>query len=89
MFCHITQNWRGRPLTSYETIVELIGHTTTETGLRIKVGLDTGEYPLGREFSDEQMNGLKWEQAEFHGEWNYTLGIPRKRIIQQPCSGCR
>jgi hypothetical protein len=73
MFCHITQNWRGRPLSSYETVVELIGHTTTESGLRIKVGLDKKEYPVGVEITDEQMNELRWEEAEFHGEWNYTL----------------
>jgi len=73
MFCHITQNWRGRPLSSYETVVELIGHTTTESGLRIKVGLDKKEYPVGVEITDAQMKGLRWEEAGFHGEWNYTL----------------
>ena len=52
MFCHITQNWRGRPLVSHEVIVELIGHTTTQTGLRIQAELNPTAYPTGTIVSD-------------------------------------
>ena len=58
MFCHITVNWRGRPLVSREVVVNLIGHTTTKTGLAIQSELDEGNYPTGREVSDEQMESL-------------------------------
>jgi hypothetical protein len=58
MFCHITENWRGRPLVSRAVVVNLIGHTTTETGLAIRSELDEGSYPTGRKVSDEQMEGL-------------------------------
>ena len=70
MFCHVTQNWRGRPLTSLEAIVSLIGNTTTTTGLRIKARLDKGNYPLGAKVSLADVN-LK--PAAFHGEWNYSI----------------
>lgn len=73
MFSHITKNWRGRPLTSHEVIVNLIANTTTEAGLEIHAALDQGEYPTGIKVSDEEMAGLKLEKDKFHGEWNYTL----------------
>ena len=76
MFCHITQNWRGRPLLSYEIIVNLIAATTTGKGLTIKSEIDAGAYPLGTKITDEQMAGLSIRRDTFHGEWNYTL-IPR------------
>jgi len=76
MFCHITENWRGRPLVSREVAVNLIGHTTTKTGLAIRSELDEGSYPTGRAVSDEQMGGLSIRRDKFHGEWNYTL-LPR------------
>jgi hypothetical protein len=78
MFCHITENWRGRPLVSREVVVNLIGHTTTKTGLAIRSVLDEGSYPTGRAVSDEQMEGLSIRRDKFHGEWNYTL-LPRQR----------
>lgn len=78
MFCHITENWRGRPLVSREVVVNLIGHTTTETGLSIRSQLDDGSYPTGREVTDEQMSGLSIRRDRFHGEWNYTL-LPNAR----------
>src|SRR5512143_2257416 len=78
MFCHITENWRGRPLVSREVVVNLIGHTTTKTGLVIRSELDEGSYPTGREVSDEQMDGLSIRRDKFHGEWNYTI-LPRHR----------
>src|SRR6478752_5769035 len=73
MFCHITRNWRGRPLVSHEVIIELIGATTTEKGLRIRAELDTGSYPNGIKVSDEEMEALALERADFHGEWNYLI----------------
>lgn len=73
MFCHITRNWRGRPLVSHEVIIELIGATTTEKGLRIRAELDTGSYPNGIKVSDAEMEALALERADFHGEWNYLI----------------
>jgi len=73
MFSYITKNWRGRPLTSYEVIVNLIANTQTETGLQIKAQLDTAHYPTGIKITDEELDALRLEKAEFHGEWNYTL----------------
>jgi hypothetical protein len=76
MFCHITENWRGRPLVSREVVVNLIGHTTTKEGLSIRSELDANSYPLGRKITDEQMDGLSIKPEKFHGEWNYTI-LPR------------
>ena len=73
MFCHITQNWRGRPLVSRQTVVNLIGNTTTQTGLKIKAALDTQKYPAGIKVSREQMASVRLKPAQFHGEWNYTI----------------
>jgi Rhodopirellula transposase DDE domain len=73
LFCFITKNWRGRPLTSYEVIVNLIANTTTETGLTVRAALDTNEYETGIEVSDEQLASVKLTPAKFHGEWNYTI----------------
>ena len=76
MFCHITQNWRGRPLVSREVIVNLIGAVTTKEGLRIESALDENRYEFGRKVSDAELKRLSIERAEFHGEWNYTI-VPR------------
>ena len=73
MFCHITENWRGRPLVSREVVVNLIGHTTTKTGLAIRSALDENHYPTGREVTTQQMESLAIKQDKFHGEWNYTI----------------
>ena len=73
MFCHITQNWRGRPLVSHEVVVNLIGATTTREGLAIRSELDEGQYPTGRQITDAQMNNLAIKRDPFHGEWNYSL----------------
>jgi hypothetical protein len=73
MFCHITRNWRGRPLTSHEVIIELIGSTTTDKGLRIRAEMDTARYPNGIKVSDEEMEALALERSDFHGEWNYLI----------------
>jgi hypothetical protein len=73
MFCHITENWRGRPLVSREVVVNLIGHTTTKTGLTMRSELDENIYPTGREVTDQQMESLAIKRDKFHGEWNYTI----------------
>jgi hypothetical protein len=73
MFSYITKNWRGRPLTSYEVIVNLIANTQTENGLQIKALLDTTHYPIGIKVTNEELEALQLEKSEFHGEWNYTL----------------
>ena len=73
MFCHITQNWRGRPLISRQVIVKLIGSTTTDKGLQVKAALDTGHYPSGVKVTREQMKAIRFKPAGFHGEWNYSI----------------
>jgi hypothetical protein len=73
MFSHITLNWRGRPLVSHEVIVNLIGHTTTAAGLKIKAELDTRAYPAGEKVSRETMTQINLKRAAFHGDWNYEI----------------
>jgi len=73
MFCHITRNWRGRPLVSHEVIVNLIGSTTTATGLTIRADLDSNLYPTGIRVTDEEMATVRIQKADFHGDWNYTV----------------
>jgi hypothetical protein len=84
LFSHISMNWRGRPLTSHEVVVNTIAATTTGTGLKVHAELDTGSYPKGLKIADRDMKTL--EQAgtllrhDFHGEWNYALrGTTRPR----------
>ena len=79
LFSAITQNWRGKPLVSHETVVNLIAATTTRTGLNVRSGLDTGDYPAGLRVSDAEMETLYLQRDAFHGDWNYTL-IPRERL---------
>ena len=73
MFCHITQNWRGKPLRSRAIVVNLIGHTTTKAGLQIQAELDANAYRTGIKVSDEELAAIRLEKAPFHGEWNYTI----------------
>ena len=74
MCSHITENWRGRPLISHEVVVNLIGHTTTNTGLTIQAELDTNTYPTGIKVSKEEMKRLNLAPAKFHGkDWNYAI----------------
>ena len=73
LFSFITQNWRGKPLVSYQTIVQLIAATTTRTGLNVKAEIDNGTYPSGIKVTDAEMAGLNISPHEFHGEWNYTI----------------
>jgi hypothetical protein len=76
MFCHITENWRGKPLVSRAVIVNLIGSTKTRTGLTIKAELDENAYPTGIKVSDEELAAIRMKQDKFHGDWNYTI-LPR------------
>jgi len=73
LFCHITQTWRGTPLTSRLVVVELIASTTTKTGLTVRCELDTRTYPKGMKVSDEEMASLNIKRDKFHPEWNYTI----------------
>jgi len=77
MFCHITENWRGKPLVSRAVIVNLIGSTKTATGLRIRAELDTNSYQTGIKISDEELAAVKIKKHGFHGDWNYTIS-PRR-----------
>ena len=72
-FCHITQNWRGRPLVDHETVVQLIGSVRTRTGLTVKARLDRRPYPAGVKVPDADMDRLRLTPAAFHGDWNYTI----------------
>jgi hypothetical protein len=73
LFCHITQTWRGQPLTSRLAVVELIAATTTKTGLQVRCELDTRAYPKGIKVSDAEMDTLNIKGDAFHPEWNYTI----------------
>jgi hypothetical protein len=73
MFSHITMNWRGQPLTSYETVVNLIGSTTTRTGLTIHAELDHNHYETGITITNKHFKSLPIQRHEFHGDWNYTM----------------
>jgi len=73
LFCHITENWRGKLLRTFETIVDLIGNTRTAAGLRVKAKLDKRKYPTGAVVTNAQMNALALTVHDFRGEWNYEL----------------
>lgn len=79
MFCFISKNWRGRPLLSRATVVNLIASTTTKTGLTIRAELDESGYETGKKISDKEMWSLNLRQESFHGEWNYKI-LPRKKL---------
>lgn len=80
MFCCISQNWRGRPLITRETVVSLIGNTKTKTGLKIKAKLDENVYEKGRKITDEELESICIEKSDFHGEWNYKIK-PKNNIM--------
>jgi hypothetical protein len=73
LFAHITMNWRGRPLTSHEVIIQTIAATTTRAGLRVHAELDPGTYPTGVPVASDDMDTLALTRHHWHGEWNYTL----------------
>lgn len=78
LFCFITKNWRGRPLISYQAIVELISNTTTRTGLLVRAALDEAEYETGIKVSDHDLAQVKLTPDDFHGEWNYVIRPHKK-----------
>lgn len=78
MFCHITNNWRGRPLLTRQIVVQLIGSVTTGQGLRVRAELDENVYDAGLKVTDEELAAMAIERDEFHGEWNYRI-LPRGR----------
>src|SRR5882672_346999 len=80
LFSHISMNWRGRPLTDHEVVVNLIGSTTTSTGLKVRAERDTGTYPTGVKVTSAQMAALPVSRHPFHGDWNYTLHPAAGRI---------
>jgi hypothetical protein len=79
LFSFITMNWRGKPLVSLQTIVNLIANTTSGTGLIVKAALDTNQYDTEIKVSDEELAGMQLQRHEFHGDWNYTITPRRKK----------
>src|SRR6266536_1801620 len=77
LFSHISMNWRGRPLTSHETVVDLIGATTTRTGLKVRAELDRGSYPTGVKVADKDLAAVPLQRHDWHGDWNYTVTMTR------------
>ena len=73
LFAFITMNWRGKPLVSHQVIVQLIGSTSTETGLKVCCEIDANLYPKGIKVADEEMQAINLHRNDFHGEWNYTI----------------
>jgi hypothetical protein len=73
LWSHVSMNWRGRPLTSHEVVVNLIGATKTRSGLKVRAQLDQGSYPTGKTITDNQLATVAIKPHRFHGEWNYTL----------------
>lgn len=75
LFSHITMNWRGRPLTSHEVIIESLKATTTATGLKVHAQMDLGKYETGKKITDKDLARVNQHiiREEFHGEWNYTV----------------
>jgi hypothetical protein len=92
LFSFITQNWRGRPLVSYQTIVQLISATTTDTGLKVQCEIDPNTYPTGLKVTDAEMDAINIHRHQFHGDWNYTISpqisaaIVRERALSP--TGC-
>jgi DDE family transposase len=79
----VTKNWRGRPLESYRTIVELIAATTTQTGLKVRAEWDEGSYPTGIEVSDRQLAAIDLTPHDWQGPWNYTIHPPKRSTRQR------
>ena len=82
LFSFITINWRGKPLRSYRTIVQLIAATSTDAGLEVRAELDENKYPKGVKVSDTQMATVNLSCHAFHGDWNYTIS-PARKISRQ------
>jgi transposase len=73
LFCHITENWRGRPLVSHGVVVQLIGSTKTRTGLHVEADLDTNHYETGIKVTDAELEAVRLQRDKFHGNWNYKV----------------
>jgi hypothetical protein len=82
LFCHITRNWRGVPLESFEIIVNLISGTKTETGLEVHAWLDGKNYETKRVVSDEELNEVNITRNKFHGDWNYEIRPNKKSGVR-------
>lgn len=78
MFCHITQNWRGRPLVSLEVVISLIAAVRTRKGLKIRATLDPGKYALGTKVTDQELAQVLLRKSDFQSAWNYSI-IPRAK----------
>src|ERR1035437_2914292 len=81
LFSHITMNWRARPLTNIQLVVDLIAATKTTKGLEVKSKLDKVVYEKGIKISDEKLGKINIEKSEFHGEWNYTIKPKIEQVI--------
>jgi hypothetical protein len=79
LFCHVTQNWRGKPLVSHDVIVSLIGSTTTAGGLKVRAALDTAAYPTGVKVTKQEMDAVNLARDDFHGDWNYSISPRQQR----------
>jgi hypothetical protein len=73
LFSYITQNWRGRPLTSLQVVINLLRNTTTRQGLKVEARLDKNSYKTGIKVTDTELNTIAIERNSFHGEWNYII----------------
>jgi hypothetical protein len=73
LFCHVTRNWQGQPLETYEIVVNLIGSTTTKSGLKVYAALNPSTYEKGKTISDEKLAQVNLKPSRFHGEWNYVI----------------
>jgi Rhodopirellula transposase DDE domain len=82
LFAQITLNWRGKPLTTLETIVGLIANTTTQTGLKIRAVANQGSYPTGQKVTKAEMKTLAITRDDFHGDWNYSF-VPRNKVAKK------
>jgi len=83
LFSFISINWRGKPLRSYRTIVQLIAATTTKAGLKVRAELDENKYPKGIKISDTQLTAVNLSRHSFHGDWNYTIAPQRKTSLRR------
>jgi Rhodopirellula transposase. len=85
LFSHISMNWRGRPLTSHEVVVDLIAATTSRTGLIVQAELDQGSYPIGVKVTENELATVPLDPHDWHGEWNYTIRpVPDERTSSIP-----
>jgi hypothetical protein len=73
LFCHVTRNWQGQPLESFDIVVNLIGSTKTESGLKVHSALDGTKYEKGRKISDDELARVNLQRNRFHGDWNYII----------------